>query len=204
MIATAVSSLNQAQSDFVTVMPRIVRHARCYFRHIRCTHRKADFVSEVVSICWKWWRRLVELGRNPARFVSALATYAARAVAGGRRVCGQERAKDVMSPVAQQRHGFAVHGLPQFSTLNTNPLSEALTDNTISPVPDQVQFRCDFPDWLGTHSPTNRVIAVEMAWGERTKALARRFKISPARVSQLRREFHRDWQRFTGDEQTAA
>jgi len=200
----SASSLDQVQSDFLTVLPRITHHARCYFRHVRCHHRKSDFVSEVVSICWKWWVRLVQLGRNPGRFVSALAAYAAKAVGTGRRVCGQERAKDVMSPVAQQRHGFSVQTLPHGSTLNTNPLSEALTDNTVSPVPDQVQFRCDFPEWLGTHSPTNRIIAIEMAWGERTKALARRFKISPARVSQLRREFQRDWRQFTDDEQIAA
>lgn len=128
-----------------------------------------------------------------------LATFAAKAVRSGRRVCGQLPAKDAMSERAQQRHGFCVGKLPDVSTLSENPLTEALTDNTQSAVPDQVQFRCDFPDWLGTNTERNRKIVVEMAQGERTKALARRFKISPARISQLRRELHDDWERFTDD-----
>jgi hypothetical protein len=158
----------------------------------------------VVSLCWKWWLRLVQRGKNPATFVSTLASYAARAVRSGRRLCGQERAKDALSPAAQQRHRFTVGKLPDFSTESTNPLAEALTDNTISPVLDQVQFRCDFPDWLGTHSRRNRNITVEMAKGEKTQDLARRFKISPARISQLRRELHDDWMQFTDDEQATA
>jgi hypothetical protein len=38
-----------------------------------------------------------------------------------------------------------------------------------------------------------------MARGERTKDLSRRFEVSPARISQLRREFQRGWSKFCGD-----
>lgn len=200
----ASPSIARVQADFQNALPRITRHARVYFRHLRCPHRKADCISEVVSLCWKWWLGLVRRGKNPAAFVSTLASYAARAVRSGRRLCGQERAKDTLSPAAQQKHGFTVGKLPDVSTLSDNPLAEALADNTISPIPVQVQFRCDFPDWLTTHSQRNRRIAVEMAQGERTQTLAHRFKISPARVSQLRRCFHDDWQRFTEDEQLSS
>jgi hypothetical protein len=200
MVASAVPSLKHIQSDFLAALPRITRHARCYFRHVPCRHRKADFISEVVALCWKWWLRLVEQGKNPCAFVSVLATFAAKAVRSGRRVCGQERAKDALSTVAQQRHAFTVSSLPQISTLNTNPLAEALTDNTQSPVPDQVQFRCDFPVWLTTHSHRDRRLINEMAMNERTTDLANRFHLSQARVSQLRREFHDDWLRFTEDD----
>ncbi|OAI48215.1 hypothetical protein AYO44_07585 [Planctomycetaceae bacterium SCGC AG-212-F19] len=200
MVASAASSLFHVQSDFLTALPRITRHARCYFRHVPCRHRKADFVSEVLALSWKWWLRLIERGKNPRAFVSVLASFAAKAVRSGRRVCGQLPAKDAMSERAQQRHAFSVSKLPDFATESTNPLQEALTDNTQSPVPDQVQFRCDFPNWLTAHTQRDRKIAVEMAKGEKTLALAQRFKLSPARVSQLRREFQDDWQRFTGDQ----
>ena len=196
--------LDQARSDFQAAMPRLICHARCYFRHVRCRDKKADCISEMLGLCWKWWLRLVDRGKNPAKFVSVLASYAARAVRSGRRVCGQERARDALSTVAPQRHSFTVSSLPQTSTLNPNPLQEALIDNTRSPVPDQVQFRCDFPEWLLTHTRRDRTLAIEMAKGERTSALAHRFKISPARVSQIRRQLHDSWEQFTGDGQTAA
>jgi hypothetical protein len=197
MVASAVPSIKHVQSDFLTALPRISKHARLYFRHVACRHRKADLVSEVVAICWRWWLRLVEVGKNPRAFVSVLATFAAKAVRSGRRVCGQLKAKDVLSERAQQRHGFCVGKLPDFSTESSNPLAEALADNTVSPVPDQVQFRCDFPAWTRSRCQRDRRLIHDMATGERTKVLARRFKISQARVSQLRRQFHDDYERFT-------
>lgn len=204
MIASAASfptpSRDQVHADFMAAEPRIRRHARIYFRQVPCHHRKADCISEAVALAWKWWVRLIERGKDPSTFVSALATFAARHVQAGRKLCGIDHAKDVLSPTAQQRHSFTVSSLPQISTLNPNPLSEALTDNTQSPVPDQVIFRCDFFEWLNSHSQRNRDIAVEMARGEKTKTLARRFKVSPGRISQLRRDFHDDWERFTSDE----
>lgn len=36
---------------------------------------------------------------------------------------------------------------------------------------------------------------------EKPSVLARTFGISPGRISQLRQEFHRDWQQFHGDEE---
>ena len=63
-------------------------------------------------------------------------------------------------------------------------------------MPDQVQFRLDFPAWVATRSQRDRAVAVEMAKGEKTLDLANRFKLSPSRISQLRREFHDDWHRF--------
>ena len=49
------------------------------------------------------------MGRSTHRqraATSALACYAARAVHSGRRVCGHEKVRDVLSPVARRRHGF--------------------------------------------------------------------------------------------------
>ena len=45
----------------------------------------------------------------------------------------------------------------------------------------------------------NRRIAVSLAVGNRTKEVARQFRLSPGRVSQLRRELHDSWQTFQGE-----
>ena len=75
----------------------------------------------------------------------------------------------------------------------------ALAMNTVSPVPEQVSFRLDFPAWLTTHSDRNRRILLDLMAGERTLDVARKHGTSPARVSQLRRAFRDDWRRFTAD-----
>jgi len=45
----------------------------------------------------------------------------------------------------------------------------------------------------------NKSIAQDMALGHRTRELADAYGLSPGRVSQLRRQFHDDWERFTAD-----
>lgn len=69
---------------------------------------------------------MVERGKDPGKFVSALASFAARAVRAGRRVCGQESPKDVLSFRAQQRHSFTVGAIPSIGTLAGNELTDAL------------------------------------------------------------------------------
>ncbi len=189
---------------FMSILPRIVRHARVMFRHVRCWHTQQDKIQEVRSLCWKWVRWLDGVGKKWWCFVSRLADFACRAVKSGRKVAGMISAKDVMNEITQTRKGFYVGKLPDYSTESTNPLSEALIDNTVSPVPEQVAFRCDFPAWRGSYEPRRRRIIDTLALGHRTKDVARQFKISEGRVSQLRGEFMSDWQQFTDDEAICA
>ena len=192
-------SLADLQARFLQIRDRIETHARIYFRQVKCWFKKADLIAETIALSWKWFRRLAQKGRDATEFASALAAYAARAVRCGRRITRQLKPKDVLSKVARQRHGFCVGKLPDFSTLDTNPLQEALIDNTRSPVPEQVMFRLDFPSWLTTRTERDRRIIGDMMAGQRTLYLSRRYGISPGRISQLRREYHDDWQRFCGE-----
>ncbi len=181
------------------IMPAVERHARVYFRGLRCPHRKEEAIAEAVALAWRWCVRLAQRGKDPSAFPSAIAGFAARAVRSGRRICGQEKAKDVLSPRAQQMHNFTVTKLPDYSTLTGNPLAEALMENTETPVPEQVAFRLDFPAWLATLTDRDRRLSTKLALGEKGGQVARAFGLSPGRVSQIRRELHDDWERFTCD-----
>ena len=192
--------LANLHATFLThVLPRVEAHGRVYFRHVRCPHQKEELLAEMRGLAWKWYVGLVRRGKNVLDFVSALASYAARAVNSGRRVCGHEKAKDALSPVAQRLHGFAVGKLPDFSTLDGSPLEEALIDNTRSEVPEQVAFRIDFPAWRLTHWERDRRLIDTLMLGERTKEVSRLFGLSQGRISQKRRQFMEDWRRFCGD-----
>ena len=78
-------------------------------------------------------------------------------------------------------------------------LCDALTDNSVTPPPDAAAFRIDFPRWLDGLPDRDRQLVERLMVGERTLAMAKRFRISPARVSQLRRELCRDYSRFHGE-----
>jgi hypothetical protein len=110
-----------------------------------------------------------------------------------------DRAKDVLSPLAQQRKRFAVSKLPDCSTLDGSPLDEALHDNTRSLPDQQAAFRLDFPRWLATLGTRDRRIAEGLALGYRTQELAAAYRLSAPRISQLRRRLHRSWQQFQGE-----
>ena len=194
-----VASLADLQARFLQIRERIETHARIYFRHVKCWFKKADFIAETVALAWKWFRRLAQKGKDAREFASALASYAARAVKCGRRITRQLKPKDVLTEVAQQRHGFCVGKLPDFSTLDDQPAARGpdrqhplagARAGAVSP---------RLPGWLRTRTDRDRRIIGDMMIGQRTLDLSRRYGISPGRISQLRREFHDDWQRFCGE-----
>ena len=92
-----------------------------------------------------------------------------------------------------------VEKLPDYSTLSANPFAEALRDNTRTPVPEQFSFRIDFPAWLRHRGRRDRRLVQALLRGGRTREVSRLFGLSPARISQLRREFYDDWTGFTAD-----
>ena len=198
---------------FLSILSRIETHARVSCRGLRCPHSREEFRAEVVALCWQWFVRLVEKGKDPLQFPMALAAYAARAVRSGRRLTGQERSKDALSPLAQRRHGFRVGPLPT-STRRPHDgfhgrqapdaFEERLRDNAVTPPPDAAAFRIDFPDWLRTRTDRDRRLIEGLMRDERTLDLASRHGLSPSRVSQLRREFKEDWRHFCGLDSPAA
>ena len=155
-------SLAELRARFLAIRERIEMHARIYFRHIRCWFKKDDLIAETIALAWKWFRRLAAKGKDAREFASVLASYAARAVKCGRRITRQLNAKDVLSEQAQQRHGFYVGKIPDFSTLDTNPLQEALIDNTRSPVPEQVSFASTSPP--GSAPVLTATVASSATW----------------------------------------
>lgn len=216
MIASADSfaspSLNQLHARFRVLIPRIETHARIYFRGVRCPDQKEEYVAETLALAWKWFIRLAEKGKDASQFCTALARFAACAAKCGRRLAGHERAKDVMSPVAQRRHGFTVERLPaSFRTAMEdlysdpqgqevlNSYEQRLVDNMVTPPPDAAAFRIDFPQWLSGWTDRDRRIIGDMSRDERTCDLARKFGVTPGRIAQLRRQYFDDWNRFHGE-----
>jgi hypothetical protein len=195
---------------FLSILPRIELHGQLAFSGVLCQQRRADCVAEVVALCWLWFVRLVQRGKDPLAFPVVLAAYAARQVRCGRGLCGQEKGRDALSGLAQRRHGFQVGPLPHATASadrlgavggqrKQDALEELLHDNGQTPVPEQVAFRLDFSAWRRTHARRTRRLMDGMILGESTRELPRKYGLSPGRISQLRRELHNDWRRFCGE-----
>jgi DNA-directed RNA polymerase specialized sigma24 family protein len=207
-MATAACSIglpaDHVQASFLGVLPRVEQQARFAFRNYHCAVDREDAVQETVAVAWAWFVRLAQRGKNPTAFVSTLACFAAIQVRCGRRLCGTEATQDALSPTARYRKGFNVERLGQPKPMKTEMWEETLHDNTRS-APDQAaMFRIDFAIWLDTLGDRNRKIVADLLLGERTSTVAGKHALSPGRVAQLRREFHRHWNEFQGEGLPAA
>jgi hypothetical protein len=187
------------QDAFVALLPKVEQVARWYFRSLRCADRKQDFVFETVAICWLWHRRLATNGRDSCAFIGTMSFLAAKSVYCGRRLCGQEKANDVLSTVCQRRRGFVAGNIDYSGHAASKFIDEALCDNTRTSVVDQVQFRVDFPDWVSGLDDRRQRIVYALMEGRSTSEVANKFGMSAARVSQLRREFYEDYTAFCGE-----
>jgi len=203
-------------ATFLALLPKLQTHAAISFRDVTCPDRRADLVNEVVALAWQWLIRLHARGADTSRFPTAIARLAARAVRSGRRLCGQEKTRDVLSRSAQRRHGFTVEPLSSstrrsFADIHAvvkgqqalDAYEERLADNTVSPPPEAAAFRIDFPRFLADLSPRDRELAMYLSLGHGGKRAAARFGVSAGRVSQLRRRWATGWRRFQGEDSTA-
>ncbi len=200
---------NFLHQKFLALLPRIERHAQFSFRMVRCAVRRKDAVQECLALAWKWFVRLHERGKNIDEFVQHFVVLVAKAVKSGRRLSGMAKSKDVMNEYCQARHGFKVETLPVSSRapqeqLYAQPrgqamhdaLEERLQDNMTTPVPEQVAFRIDWPDFFATLTARDRQLAEYLALGNRGTNAAAKFRLSRARVTQLRQQWRQEWRRF--------
>ncbi len=185
----------QENDLFVQFIPAIKRHGRVAFRNLRPQER-AEAVSEVVANAFAAFRRLVERGKLDVAYPSPLARFAVAQVRSGRRVGHKLDSHDVFSFVFQREQGFTVESL---EPLELDAWCEALVDNTATPVADAAAFRLDFPAWLASLRRRDRDLIKFLSLGNSPRETAQRFRVSQARISQLRAELRSSWQQFQGE-----
>ena len=142
--------------------------------------------------------RLAEQGRADAATPTSLAKYAVAQIRGGRRVGCALNIKDVSSEYCQQRKGVRVRNLHRWDH-RSEEWTEMVVEDRHSTPAELAAFRIDFRAFLKSLSRRDRKVALKMARGHATSWIAKKFKISAARVSQLRRELDDAWQEFQGD-----
>ena len=190
-------SNRQDPDRFLEMLPIIQDYARSAFRHFGAEARD-DAIAEIVANSYVAYARLLANGKLDVAFATVIAQFAIRQFRSGRRVGSRFTVRDVTSQIAQRRHGFVVEGFDQVDP-STGEWVEAMVGNTGTPVPDQAAFRCDFPAWLRKQNRRNRRIAEALVLGHTTADVARRFRLSAGRISQLRHELYNSWLAFHGE-----
>ena len=182
---------------FLAMLPAIQAQAKFAFRRLDPEARE-DAIQETIANALVAFVRLVQREKLDIAYPTALTRFAVAQIHDGRRVGNRLNVRDVLSPYAQQEKSIRVERLDRFDEKD-NEWVEAVVEDHRTPVPDQVVFRCDFPIWLESLPRRNRRIALALAIGHTTGQVAKRFRVSPGRISQLRREMQRSWQEFQGE-----
>jgi len=185
-------------AGFLAMLPAIGRHARIAFRHLGPEGRE-DAVEEVIANALVAYVRLVKRGKADLAYPTVLARYAVAQVIAGRRVGSRLRIGDVLSRYAQRKKGFIVERLDKFDDEEGVWLEILVEDKHVGPA-QTAAARIDLADWFDSMPDRHRQIAEALAVGGRTGDVAKRFEISPGRVSQMRQEFYHDWRQFQGEE----
>jgi hypothetical protein len=180
------------------MLPTIIRYAKASFREFDPETRE-DLVQECVANCVVAFARLVERGKQSIAYPTVLAMYAVRQIKDGRRVGKRVASRDVYDEHGRIKHDIQLRhiGCPRDQH---GGWKEQLVDNRRTPVADQAVFRIDFPDWLRTLSARDRRIVDDLAGGERTGIVAKKFGVSAARISQMRRQLKDSWELFGEDD----
>jgi hypothetical protein len=187
---------------FLDMLPAIRRQAHFAFHDLTPQSRE-DAVDEVIGLALVAFVQLVERGKAKQAYPSPLAQYAIRHVRAGREVGTRLNVRDVASRYAQQQRGFQLQRLDHFDS-EEGAWMEALVEDKRATPADTAASRTDFAAWLKMLSPRRRRMANFLAIGETTNRAARRFHVSPARISQIRRELQQSWDRFHGQSQAAS
>jgi RNA polymerase sigma factor (sigma-70 family) len=182
---------------FLAMLPKIVDHAKVAFRHLRGEARQ-DAIQETIANALVAFVALVRRGKMSIAFPTVLAKYAVAQINDGRRVGNRLNVREVLSPYAQKHKGFKVERLDHFDE-DEQAWSEAIVEDRTAGPAETARVRLDFSAWLDSLKRRDRRIAEALAVGNRTSEVAKKFKVSEGRVSQLRRELKAAWETFTGE-----
>ena len=193
---TRPSTASACYAKFLSLLPAIQEQARFAFRN-EDPERRQELTAEVIANCWAAFVRLVERGLIDVVYPTPLAQYAIKQVRDGRRVGAKLNVRDVSSEYCQARKRLAVVRLDVFDE-RTGEWKEILLEDRHAGPADTAAARIDIAAWLESLPKKKRRIAALLATGETTKRTARRFHVSPGRISQMRRELQQAWQDFQG------
>ena len=185
-------------AGFLAMLPIIRNYARGAFSRLNPDLRQ-DLIQEVIANALVAYVRLYQKGRVALAYPTVVARFGIAQVRDNRRVGTKLNIKDVLSPYCQAKKHVIVERLDKFDDVENQWAEAVVEDKTAGPA-DIARTRIDFSDWLDTLKRRDRRIALKLAEGEKTSDVAKRFKVSEGRVSQLRRELAASWRRFVGDE----
>lgn len=181
------------EAQFLTLLPKLKRTAYSLCQRLDPEARD-EAVAEVVANAFLAYSRLKDQGRAEVVTAGSLARFGVRQFFAGRRVGSRLNSHDLLSPYARRQRGFRVERLDRQD--DRGGWREILVEDRNATPADLAASRIDVANWLESLPQRIRAIALKLAEGYSTSEVARHFRISAGRVSQVRKELAKLWQEF--------
>jgi hypothetical protein len=193
---TTKGQIKTRKERFLELLPQIQQMARWAFR--RCPREeREEAMAEVIAHAWIGFQSLMDRGLEHLVCATPLAKFAIKRVRAGRCVGCSRNVNDVCSRYAQRERGFHVERLDDYDKRRDRWREILVEDRHAGPA-ETAAARIDFLEWLASLSVRMRGIAETLAAGETTGWVARRFRLSNGRISQMRRELRQGWDDYHG------
>jgi hypothetical protein len=205
MVTAAIRSRSHCpvptwHEKFLAVLPAVHRRACIVFRRLNPEARAEAIQNAICNACAAV-ARLAELDKLDLVYPSVLANYAVAQTRDGRMLGRPLNCKDISSAYCQRVKGVVLERLDHYDRDEEAWQEILVPDRTCTPA-ELAASRIDFPGWLDTFRRRERKIAMTLAGGETTSRTARKFHISSARVSQIRRQLQDAWHQYQGESLT--
>jgi hypothetical protein len=189
---------------FIELMPFLTKSARRAFAGYN-SDKQADAVQNI--LCWAFLnlKRLASNGRLHEAYAGSLARFAIGRHREGRSLGTVTSSGDVMSQYCQSLGRSKVKNYGLAENIADCFASEATAADARYPVSRTVQFKIDFfQGWLQEQSERDRAIILDLAMGETTGDVARKYGVSDGLISHYRRRYRSSWNEYIADKKEAA
>ena len=192
---TQKNSDAKVNEKFLELMPTITKKANIAFMTLD-PDRKDDAVQSVLVSAFLNLKQLAAKGRLDDAYATPIARFAIMFYRSGHVAGVPDNSKDVLNDRcrfigrAKVEHcGLALDITDSFE------LEETATDSRY-PVDKTVQLRIDYAAWCRSQSRQDRKIIKDLANGESTNNVARKYGVAPSTVSTWRKWYADDWNEF--------
>jgi hypothetical protein len=175
-----------ARTVFASRLPEIECLAGSHFRHLDPDARE-EAVQNSVVLAYRYWLRLVEVGKTSENCFKAAVWWATKHTRQGRKGggCGRGKAKCVLDYARRRKNNVAIQ----------DGIGVDFLIGATASIPDAVAFRLDVPAFLGTLPERDREIAMTLAVRGTTET-SRAFGVTPGAISQFRTRFKKKYDAF--------
>jgi hypothetical protein len=201
IMPTFIDSTTPSVPTFDSLLAKMLPHFRYYARrYSRCKRTdRDDVMQDLIGLALEMYTSQIRRGKQV--FYTPLMKFAIKKYRSGRRFTGSNTT-DILS---EQTQMLGRCEACQFSELNSEPGQWSFEHYNRQPnVVDAVQMSVDYDTWIERQTERDRAIMHDLAMGETTGEVAKKYGVSAGLISQYRRRYDNSWHAYIADKREMA